>query len=149
MAYCVNCGKWAGVSSDRHDYDCVKDPSTAALNTGIEPNGSPSPSGDENAGRITNRYRKAYAHARVIDGFGKAVKVISGIAGALAIVVCLSAGGLIGVPVAVLAAFAGGIGWALGVLIQSGGQLILAQLDCAVNGSPFLTDGQRAMIMSL
>jgi hypothetical protein len=34
-------------------------------------------------------------------------------------------------------------------MIQSGGQQLQAHLDCVVNGSPFLNDQQRAVVMSL
>jgi hypothetical protein len=39
--------------------------------------------------------------------------------------------------------------WALGVLVAAQGELLEANIDGAVNTSPFLVDEQRAQIMSL
>jgi len=49
--------------------------------------------------------------------------------------------------------FVGGIvlliTWILGVFVSALGQLLKANIDVAVNSSPFLVDDQRAKIMSL
>jgi hypothetical protein len=47
------------------------------------------------------------------------------------------------------AATVGGIIFCLGILISALGQLMLATLDSAVHGSPFLDDEQKAEAMSL
>jgi len=41
------------------------------------------------------------------------------------------------------------ITWVLGVFVSAQGQLLKANIDEAVNTSPFLVDDQRAKIMSL
>ena len=43
----------------------------------------------------------------------------------------------------------GFVGWAIGVLISAQGQMVMATLDMAVNSSPFLSNEDRAEIMSL
>jgi hypothetical protein len=49
----------------------------------------------------------------------------------------------------VSAALVGGLFFLLGVLISAQGQLLLAQADSAVHTSPFLTDKEKATVMSL
>lgn len=47
------------------------------------------------------------------------------------------------------AALVGGLFFLFGVLISAQGQLLLAQADAAVHTSPFLTDKEKAQVMSL
>jgi hypothetical protein len=54
---------------------------------------------------------------------------------------------LIGLGLA--AVITGGIVVCLGIMVSAQGQTLKAALDCAVNSSPFLSDDQRAQIMSL
>ena len=43
----------------------------------------------------------------------------------------------------------GGVGFVLGVLVASQGQLLRAVLDGTVSSSPFLNDAERARIMGI
>jgi hypothetical protein len=54
----------------------------------------------------------------------------------------LPLGLLLGAPIALFA-------YVLGALVAAQGQTLKASLDCAVNGSPFLTHEERAHIMSV
>jgi hypothetical protein len=106
--------------------------------------------------KVMSRYTDAYRVARVIVSVGRLVKTL----GVIAFVVALLIG--IGIdyvshytpPVAWLAgALVGGIiwfvAWVLGVIVSAQGQLLKANIDEAVNTSPFLVDDQRAKTMSL
>jgi hypothetical protein len=106
------------------------------------------------------RYRDGYLHARTIDGFGATIKAVALLIGFLlafgGIIACAgssnSFGGIgeIGGVLLVLGGLLiGGFGYILGVLVQSAGQSMKAHFDCAVNGSHFLNDDQRAEVMSL
>lgn len=159
MAKCVKCGKWAGIFSNTHDYDCTE---TSAV-TGQAPasfsDASASPQSREYAGHVMKRYRDAYAKARAIIAFGGVVKVLGIIVAALTalsgIINLANAGpysstsGVLGWTMILLGIVIAIVGWAIGLLIQAAGQMTLAQLDCAVNSSPFLTDQQRATMMML
>jgi Zn finger protein HypA/HybF involved in hydrogenase expression len=50
---------------------------------------------------------------------------------------------------AVLGALVGGVFLLLGILISAQGQILLAQADAAIHTSPFLTEEEKAMAMSL
>jgi len=76
---------------------------------------------------------------------------------------CTSLGGLIVIGCAMAASassfivviglvvgpIVGFVGWAIGVLISAQGQIVKATLDTAVDSSPFLSNEERAKIMSL
>ena len=111
---------------------------------------------------LKKRYWDAYVVARTTVGIGTAIKVIGAILGILiflgalvfannqpryyraseAQVVAVIVGGVWGVLVWLIFFIAG-------VLVSAQGQILKASLDGAVNSSPFLTDQQRAKIMSL
>ena len=114
---------------------------------------------DDRARRVVRRYRDAYAEARVIIQVGTIVKTaaiflaIGIFAGILLMANYASynnevsgeavvAGLVISCPIGF------SIFWA-GVLICSTGQLLLASLDSAVHGSPFLDDEGKAEAMGL
>lgn len=96
--------------------------------------------------------------ARVTNGWGNLVKGI-GIAIAILLalvgVVFLSEGGLgnatfaLGVVTIFFGIISGGGFYVAGILVSAQGQMLKASLDCAVNSSPFLTNKERALIMSL
>lgn len=117
-------------------------------------------SSKERVEALRSRYWDAYVYARTINGWGKAIKAIGIIIGIL-----LAVGGLmllngprahndssvfamsimsivVGVLVALLA-------FVIGLIICAGAQLLKANLDCAVNSSPFMGDENKARIMSL
>lgn len=106
--------------------------------------------------KVMSRYTDAYRVARVIVGVGKVVKTLGIVAFLLMIVIGVGiddaispnsrrawlAGALVGGIVWLIA-------WVLGVIVSAQGQLLKANIDQAVNTSPFLLDDQRAKIMSL
>jgi hypothetical protein len=53
------------------------------------------------------------------------------------------------VSVIVFGALVALVGWILGIALDGYGQYLQATLDTAVNGSPFLTNQQRAQLMRL
>jgi hypothetical protein len=115
-----------------------------------------------------SRYRDGYLHARAVNGFGILIKTASWIIGGLLVfggLVAVGSGqdagrvnpfvntgqletiiGILGILVGLIVGILGNI---LGVLVQSAGQSMKAHFDCAVNGSHFLNDDQRAEVMSL
>jgi hypothetical protein len=102
----------------------------------------------------TNRYSDAYVVARTIDGVGLTMKIIGFLIGALLALASLaSAKGALGMVFAFMGiAVAGAIAtvlFLLGTLASAQGQLLKATLDIAVNTARFLTDEDRARIMSL
>ena len=109
------------------------------------------------ASRVIKRYRDAYLIAQRITSVGACVKSI-GIAAGIVIllgdlIIYGAPGGQLGtVPFAtglISGSFSGGLLYLIGVLISATGELNKAQLDSAVNTSPFLTDDQRAEAMYL
>ena len=110
--------------------------------------------------KLMNRYKDGYRVAGVIVGVGGFVKALGIALGVL--------GGLLGAAISYAllrfnsdsgtAALFGGIviggmlwliPFVLGTLVSAQGQILKANLDEAVNTSPFLNDGQRAEIMRL
>lgn len=112
------------------------------------------------AAKTMARYWDGYLHARTVDGLGGIVKIVALVVGGLLVfggfVSCATssnsfggigeAGGIMSMLAGILV---GGIGYILGVLVQSAGQSMKAHFDCAVNGSHFLNDDQRAQVMSM
>ncbi|MEK6408096.1 MAG: hypothetical protein AABN34_14140 [Acidobacteriota bacterium] len=94
---------------------------------------------------------------KAIVGIGDAIKAFGGLLAFLLFGAALFANsqvrGETGVAIMIvtigLAAFAGILLFVLGTLIAAQGQILKATLDAAVNSSPFLTDQDRAEIMSL
>jgi hypothetical protein len=103
---------------------------------------------------MMNRYTDAYRVATAIVAIADAVKAISLIIGGIILLVGLAGsqsalGGLSLVTGIVFAIVIGGGGFAFGTLLAAHGQILKATLDTAVNLSPFLTNEQRAEVMSL
>jgi len=108
---------------------------------------------------LIHRYSDAYRYARVIDGLGLTVKIVGFVLAGLITLVSLPAlssrnffGGTemgIGIFGLLLACVVAGVGFILGTLISASGQILKSSLDGAVNNSPFLTNDERAQIMSL
>ena|SRR6185295_6506596 len=107
--------------------------------------------------KVKGRYRDGYRVGKAIVGIGGAIK---GFGGLLALVIVVGAliassqvGGDTGLAIMIVAigfaAFAGLLLFVLGTLIAAEGQILKATLDTAVNSSPFITDLDRAEIMSL
>lgn len=121
---------------------------------------TPSAFAREVAPRVMNRYTDAYRVARTTVIIGNVLKVLGVLAGLVigVSVFAVFAGALrtsaqSGMAGAVMGLFFGGGTFAfffvLGVVISAQGQLIKATLDSAVGVSPFLTEEQRAEVMSV
>lgn len=100
---------------------------------------------------LKNRYNDAYFVAKTIVMFGKTIKTIGIVIGAVIFVglfffAPLGIALFIGGPSAL---FLGLVSYVLGVLVSAQGQILTASLDGAVNCSPFLTNEHRSEIMSL
>lgn len=115
---------------------------------------APIPAGSP-AAKLMRRYRDAYFVGRTIVGVGGIVK---GIGIFLGLVVSLGslvlatqgqdnwAAGLAGVLAGVIV---GVFLYVSGIFVAAQGQILQATLDGAVNGSPFLSNDQKAEMMSL
>lgn len=118
-----------------------------------------------NTGAVADRYEDAYRVAQGLVVLGRVTRALVSIP-VLALVVCAirllsdaqaSKAQLIPASVSqgavvmgiIVAAVLGFLLWILGVLVSASGQGLKATLDCAVNSSPFLSDRQRARVMSL
>jgi hypothetical protein len=110
---------------------------------------------------VVTRYRDSYLVARATDGFGRLIKGI-GIAASILSIAC----GVVfmaetkdprsgdttftaGAGMIAFGVFGGALFYLPEVLVSAEGQILKASLDGAVNGSPFLTDEQKATVMSL
>ena len=104
--------------------------------------------------KVMSRYTDGYRLARAIVAVGNLVKTLGLVVAGVMIVIGIglsNAAGSGGTLIASLA-IAGLVWllfWVLGVLVSAQGQILKANLDEAVNTSPFLMDNQRAQIMSL
>jgi len=118
-----------------------------------------------NTGAVVGRYEDAYHVAQRLVVVGKVTKALVSVP-VLALVVCAirllsdaqsskaplippsvpRGAVVIGIIVAVILGF---LLWILGVVVSASGLGLKATLDCAVNSSPFLSDQQRARVMSL
>ena len=118
---------------------------------------------------VKQRYKDGYLQARAITGIGAVVKglgMVIGIVMSLAGFVIgggiaeqsrnsmfggpgAGAGVVVGFIFVLIGAIIAIILWVIGVIVKSSGQMLKAQLDGAVNSSPFLTDLDRAEMMSL
>jgi hypothetical protein len=107
---------------------------------------------------LMKRYKDAYIVAKVTNGFGDIIKAIGIIIGVLLLLIGISVAndhgpgdpmralGIVGIIFGIVI---GAWFYIVGVLVSAQGQILKATLDSAVNGSPFLTDEERAKIMSL
>jgi len=106
---------------------------------------------------LTRRYRDAYLVGSTTVGFGSFIKVIGVLSGAIIVFLSISvlassreqAMFSLGVMGIVFGCFVGVFLYIFGVLVSAQGQVLKAALDGAVNSSPFLTNGDKAEIMSL
>jgi len=108
--------------------------------------------GKQYAQRARVRYSDAYTVAGAVVGFGgmvKAVGVIVGIIGILGGILAASSSGLFLVGGVALGVVGGIPIYVLGVLVSALGQQTKACLDSAVHSSPFLSDSEKASVMSL
>jgi hypothetical protein len=128
----------------------------------VQPIHAPSARGTFEAGvapRVLSRYRDGYRVARTAVVLGRLIQVLGVLlglligVGAFAAVYALGQGQGGGIVELLLGLFFGGgtfaLFFVLGVILSSLGQLKKAALDAAVNSSPFLTNEERADVMSL
>jgi hypothetical protein len=118
----------------------------------------PQPVANDYSQKVMSRYTDAYRLARAIVGVGTLVKVLGIVAAAIILLVgfemvdgnfnATSRNGVL-LTSLLVAGLAWLLFWVLGVLISAQGQILKANVDEAVNTSPFLGDNQRAQIMSL
>ena len=142
---------WSPVSSvfSAEEISSVRASSVVArAATSAIPSGSP-------AAKVMSRYRDAYLVARTIVGVGS---IIKGIGIFIAIVIALvglvaatqgQSNFIMGLGGVLLGVVVGVPLFVLGILVSAQGQILKATLDVAVNDSPFLSDDQRAEMMSL
>ncbi|HEX8845683.1 MAG TPA: hypothetical protein VF791_13610 [Pyrinomonadaceae bacterium] len=108
---------------------------------------------------VMKRYKDAYLAARLTTGFGKILKTI-GVALAILISFITVFGNIntligfnYGLPMQLGGLFLGGlvgvIFYIWGIVVSAKGQLLMVSLDSAVDSSPFLSNEQRAKVMSL
>jgi len=114
------------------------------------------------AGLTMTRYQEGYHYSEIIHGLGNLIQVLAYVAGGLlALIGFLGMLGLAqdnpfgslavagGLSTFITGLLIGAIGYIHGILIKALGYFLKAQCDCAVNSSHFLTDDQRAEVMSL
>ena len=102
------------------------------------------------AQQVIARYRNGYRVAGVLDGVGNLAQaggVIVIIGGTLFII--FGPSGISTWITGILAAIIGFVLFVLGTLVSAVGQGIKASLDTAVHTSPFLSEGQKSLAMSL
>jgi hypothetical protein len=98
---------------------------------------------------VVTRYSNAYFSARAIVGFGTVIKAVGIVLAVLLVLGTLLADAqylLAAIPLAVVI---GIMFFFWGILVAAQGEILKAALDTAVNGSPFLSNEQRARVMSL
>lgn len=155
-------------SACAHDFSFNLGSSESALNNfPSNPEHQKFPFSSQLVAAVKQRYKDGYLQARAITGIGAVVKglgMVIGIVMALAGFVIGSgidamsrnsfvgprdAGVVVGFIFVLIGAIIAIILWVIGVIVKSSGQMLKAQLDGAVNSSPFLTDMDRAEMMSL
>lgn len=100
-----------------------------------------------------NRYTDAYRVANLTEGVGKTTQFIGILLGVLVLLAGLSSrdslGGGSAVAGILAALVVGGGFFLMGVFISASGQILRATVDSAVNTSPFWSNDEKAMIMSI
>ena len=118
--------------------------------------------------QVATRYVDLYRVARLLVSLGSTVKVLGVVLGVGILLLFLFVGAvgssqpsgfnqsstnpiMLGTSVigGVFGLFVGGVIFLLGTLISAQGQILFAQADCAVHTSPFLSNAERAKVMSL
>lgn len=130
---------------------------------------TPEPKASVDNGKALARYRDGYRVARTLNGLGETCKVVGLLIGIAAIFFAVMGSetlmrpnpyvtgianyqtqhNLYLISAIVLGTIIAFIGWVIGVVVAGYGQQLKATLDAAVNTSPFLSDKQRAQMMSL
>jgi len=98
---------------------------------------------------VVSRYSDGYLHARAIVGIGTAIKIVGIVLAVLTVILTSAIDMRLLIGALPLAVTIGALFFILGILVSSQGELQKATLDAAVYASPFLSDDQRARVMSL
>ncbi len=111
--------------------------------------------------QVVRRYQDSYTVARTANAFGSLTKTIglvsAGIIGVIGLLMMLftatywgaGAGFVMFLFTLTFAAIVGAIFYIFGIALSALGQNLMATLDTAVNGSPFMTQEQKAQAMNL
>jgi hypothetical protein len=111
--------------------------------------------------KASERYEDAYQHARSIEQAGNIIRAGGWLLGIVifcgailaahtaATVETPAADWLAPGSLAIGAVITVFFSWLIGILVSARGELLQASVDSAVNSSPFLSNAQRAMAMSL
>jgi len=112
--------------------------------------------------QVVRRYQDSYTVARTANAFGNLTKTIglvsAGIIGFIGLILTIiaaasfdsaGAGFVLFLTVLAFGAIVGTIFYILGIVLSALGQNLMATLDTAVNGSPFMTQEQKAQAMNL
>ncbi|MBZ5574591.1 MAG: hypothetical protein LAO09_22270 [Acidobacteriia bacterium] len=123
---------------------------------------SPLPAQSPESTKASSRYTDAYREARAVVWIGQIIKTIGWILGTIVGSAAVAAyveqpelrriapaTEAVPLALAICAIIAVLVFWVWGVLVCSKGNHLKASLDCAVNSSPFLSNEQRAKVMSL
>lgn len=166
---CPRCGRQAS-STSKYCPGCAFD--FANLVPKYDPNESFDPDGNvhppELVLAVQKRYREGYLYARFLNGFGLAVVIIGIVIAIFVAMMAMMIGGgienqarsayvgpgqgtgvAIGFVIFLIGAVFGGIFIVSGILTRAAAQHLMASFDSAVNSSKFLTNVQRAEMMSL
>lgn len=109
------------------------------------------------ADSVMGRYRDAYSVANTITLFGSVIKGVGIVLAILTFITVATIGnymyggmGTVYIFLGfIMGATIGTVLYLLGILVSAQGQLLKATLDSAVNTSPFLSNDQKASVMSL
>jgi hypothetical protein len=152
-AWCYQCGEYFP-----QEFAARLPQLTKRLGTRAQPVASETPSkamesASPRARAVMDRYRNVYQIANVIITAGDTIK---GAGIVLAVIISVigvflaSTVGMLSLLTSLIPAAAIGLGsWLSGVLLNAQGQLLLASLDGVVSITPFLTDEEKAEVMSL
>ena len=102
---------------------------------------------------LMKRYKDAYRVARTTTAAGNVIKLVGFVIAAIILLIGVSAASQTSAAVgfgAVVIALGYGLGFFLsGMLVAAQGQVLMANLDVAVNSSSLLSDAQRNRIMGI
>ena len=112
--------------------------------------------------QVVRRYQDSYIIAKTANTFGNLAKIVGFVvAGVIAFIGLLltfitvasfrdsGVGFVVFLIALTLGAVIGSIFYVLGILLSALGQNLMATLDAAVHGSPFMSDEQKAQAMNL
>jgi hypothetical protein len=112
--------------------------------------------------QVVRRYQDAYAVAKTANAFGNVTKILGIVSAVIIAFIGLimmlftatsfdsaGAGFVMFLFTLTFGAIVGAIFYILGIVLSALGQILMSGLDTAVNGSPFMTQEQKAQAMNL